>query len=73
MTQEERLLWKVARAIYEGRKRDAWGAGFKNAFPDLDDPKAMRAYPHNPVAEVELALASAREVLKLFSVQEAKP
>ena len=60
-----RETWELASLLYHARKREAWGHGnYTNTFPDIDDAKAMRAYPHNPVAEVDLALAQAKAVLK---------
>jgi hypothetical protein len=65
-------IWKLAHLLYHARKREAWGHGnYTNTFPDLDDAKAMRAYPHNPVAEVDLALAQAKAVLKAGYVTPA--
>lgn len=44
----------------------AWGKSFvgvREPWPDFSDPKVLRAYPHNPIAYVDLALAQASAVL----------
>lgn len=64
------IEWELARVIYEGRVKEAWGthAGPRLAlFPKTD--KERRGYYHGrEVAEVDLALASARAVLDMFAV-----
>lgn len=57
-------LQGLARAIYVGRLREAWGQGWERRDVWPKDDKAWRAYPHNPIAEVDLALASAREAVR---------
>lgn len=56
---------RVAKAIYEARLKRAWGSHWvhKNVWPDFADPKVMRAYPHNPIADVDLAFASAEAAI----------
>ena len=63
--QDELQRWAIAEAIYRGRMRASWGRGYR-LFPDYRDAKMRRTYSHNPIAEVDLALASADEVIKTF-------
>lgn len=56
-------LWDVAQLLYYARIKEAWGDRWttRPRFPET--PKGRRAHQHNPVAEVELALAQARAIL----------
>lgn len=58
------LEWDLAAAIYLGRVNEAWGGrtATRPRFPATE--KERRAYSHSPTAEVDLALASAREVIR---------
>ncbi len=62
--------WKLAEAIFDGHKGEAW-----KDHPNLPHElakfprtaKARRGFLHHPAADVDLALASADAVLKLLS------
>jgi hypothetical protein len=61
MTLERmKALWPVAKAIHEARRDLAWG---KNSLRE-PWPEWSTAYSHNPIAYVDLALASADAVTK---------
>lgn len=60
------IVEKVARAIHEARIAFAWGpsaVGVREPWPNFDDGVVRRAYPHNPISYVDLALVSARAAL----------
>lgn len=62
----EKLKRTVARAAFEARIRAAWGQSAdyvmeKTKWPQTE--KEWRAYPHNPVAEVDLHLAAAEKMI----------
>lgn len=62
------MRWELAEAICRGRIREAWGPAWETRMPKFPHTdKERRAYEHNPVAEIDLALASANEVLNLKS------
>ena len=52
-------LWPVARVIHEARRDLAWGKNSAREPWPADDDRTLRAYPHDPIAYVDLALASA--------------
>lgn len=59
--------WVLAEVIYRARKTAAWGkdqydARYAGLFPG--DDKARRAYQHNPVADVDLALVCADAIIR---------
>ena len=65
-TGREKDRWAVAETIHVARIKLAWGNAWESrvaAFPKTD--KERRAYLHNPVAEIDLALACADAVLAL--------
>lgn len=60
------VIEAVAREIFYGMKIEAWGRAEGTRRADAmwpADEKAWRAYPHNPVAEVDLAFAAARAAI----------
>lgn len=59
-------LRELGEVIYVSRIKEAWGESYINRpkYPLTDEE--WRAYPHNPIADVDLALASAKAVLKLL-------
>ena len=66
MTAPDAEVEAVARAIFYGMKVEAWGRAEGTRRADAvwpADEKAWRAYPHNPVAEVDLAFAGARAAI----------
>jgi hypothetical protein len=55
--QEMQRLWPLARVLHEARRDLAWGAAAgvrREPWPEWSS-----AYPHNPIAYVDLALAQA--------------
>lgn len=52
---EMQRLWPLARVLHEARRDLAWGRG----TPREPWPEWSTAYPHSPVAFVDLALAQA--------------
>lgn len=63
-------LLDLARELYYARLKDAWGAHWivRDRWPA--SPEAWRAYPHHPIAEVDLCIAQARAALMWFEAQE---
>lgn len=62
-------LLKLAKTIHEAKIALCWGkdrVGVREPWPDFDDPSVVRAYPHNPIAYVDIALAQARAVMGNF-------
>lgn len=60
MTDEK--TWRVAEIITRARINEAWGTYGERRFAQLNWPRTepeRRAYQHNKVAEIDLALASA--------------
>jgi hypothetical protein len=60
--------WKVAEVIHVARIKLAWGNAWEGRaakFPQTE--KERRAYLHNPIAEVDLALACADAVIEELS------
>jgi hypothetical protein len=58
--------YELGRVLHEARIAKAWGpamVGLREPWLDFTDPKVLRAYPHNPIAYVDLALAQASVVL----------
>jgi hypothetical protein len=65
---EMRDLWDLAGVIHEARIKLAWGRlTSREPWPDGTD-KYLRAYPHSPIAYVDLALASAKAVTDNFKI-----
>lgn len=62
-------LMPLARAIYEGRHREAWGNLERSKWPRDERVYLKLSLDTGRIAEVELAIASAREVLKFFTVE----
>jgi hypothetical protein len=58
-------LWELGRTIHEARLKLAWGAAAATREPW---PEFTSAYSHNPIAYVDLALASAAAVRDRFNV-----
>lgn len=61
---------ELGRVIYEARIKEAWGPSWTNRPQWPDGAESWRAYPHNPIADVDLALASARAVMVWLMEQE---
>ncbi len=61
-SREER--WDMAELLYYARIKEAWGDHWNSRPRFPHSPKERRAHEHNPIAEVELALAQARAVLE---------
>lgn len=52
--------YNLGKILHEARIAKAWGepfVGVREPWPNFTDPKVLRAYPHNPSAYVDLALA----------------
>ena len=60
-------LRELGQVIYEARIKEAWGPNWINRPQWPADAEAWRAYPHNPIADVDLALASARAAFAWFA------
>jgi hypothetical protein len=62
-------LWELARVIHEARRDLAWGPV---VGPKKEKwPRFHRSYTHNPIAYVDLALASAKAVTDTFKIDLA--
>jgi hypothetical protein len=62
MTIEDmRVLWPLARALHEARRDMAWGNTRREPWPEFST-----AYPHSPIAYVDLALAQAAAARRYF-------
>lgn len=57
-------LYELASTIYRAAKREAWGKDAETRFP----VPALENYRHNPVADFDLALASAKAVLASYKL-----
>ncbi len=61
MTLEKmQKLWPIAKTLHEARRDLAWGPTVgktKEKWPEWSS-----AYPHNPIAYVDLALAQAEAI-----------
>lgn len=71
------LEWKLADAIYHGRIMEAWGDRWTTRPKFPATAKDRRAYFHgHEIADVDLALASAREVIRrgndIFSISSTE-
>ena len=55
--------WALAEVIYTARIEDAWG-GHKESRPP-----ERKGYTHQPVADFDLALACAKEVLNRYELK----
>jgi hypothetical protein len=67
MTEQEHIdLWDFARTIHEARIALAWGPSFVGRREPW--PEWHRAYLHNPIAYVDLALACAKAVIDNFKI-----
>lgn len=53
----------LGHVLYAARMRSAWGDNWKLRSQWPSSMAAWRAYPHNPVAEVDLILEQARAAL----------
>ena len=62
--QEIEDLWDLARVIHEARQDLAWGRGLKRQVW----PKFDKNYTHNPIAYIDLSLASAKAVVEHFRI-----
>ena len=56
-------LLDLSRVLYEARLKEAWGPHWAHRDVWPKDAEAWRAYPHNPIAEVDLILAQAKAAL----------
>ena len=57
---------RVAKAAHEAKIRLCWGPQFvgkREPWPDFDDPAVKRAYPHSPIAYVDISLEQARAAI----------
>lgn len=61
---------QIAEAIYVARLKSAWGDNWRRKSLWPTDDKEWRAYPHNPAAEIDMALDCARAVLEALSDAE---
>lgn len=61
---------ELGRVIFLARIKEAWGPHWpaRDVWPK--DAEAWRAYPHNPIAEVDLILAQARAALAWFGARD---
>ncbi len=66
MTTDEETdrIMRGARAGLMAQKKLAWGNAWETHFSWPDTPEEKRAYPHNPRADVDLALEFARAALQ---------
>lgn len=65
MTVPTEFEWDLADAIYHGRIMEAWGDNWTSRPKFPKTTKERRAYFHGQeIADVDLALASARLVIK---------
>lgn len=66
--------WFLAEVICRGRVKEAWGKSWEGRMPKFPrSEKELRAYQHNPVAEIDLALASADELIASFDGEGPVP
>jgi hypothetical protein len=61
-------LWDLAGVIHRARVTLAWGQAGATREPW---PKFSTAYSHNPIAYVDMALASAKAVVNNFKIDVA--
>lgn len=57
----------VAKAIHEARIGLCWGkncVGVREPWPDFSDPVVKRAYPHSPIAYVDVSIAEAKAAIE---------
>lgn len=59
--------YEVGKILHEARRTLAWGpSSTREPWPNFDDPKTLRAYSHNPISYVDLALAQADAIMDLL-------
>jgi hypothetical protein len=65
-----RRLWPVAKLLHEARRDLAWGpaAAHRERWPEW-----TTAYPHNPIAFVDLALAQAAAIESMLTQRKDEP
>lgn len=69
----EREVEAVARAGLLAQKKLAWGSSWARHFFWPDTPEQVRAYPHNPRADVDLAREFARAAIAaLDAIRETR-
>lgn len=69
---DKTLQWEVAYIIYKGIKVSAWGKSYYEQHLDKLFPKTVaerEAYGHNPRADVDVAMASAKALLKTYKME----
>lgn len=69
MSTEQLERLNLARSLHEARVALAWGkhnVGKREPWPKFEDPVVLRAYPHNPIAYVDLALAQVDAIQPLL-------
>jgi hypothetical protein len=64
--------WVMAEAMHEARIKLAWGQAWEGRrLPWPRSAKDYRAYPHNPVADIDLHLAAADAVIAMLAASPA--